>query len=67
MSRDVAVFLCNVIFEAKEVGEISEETRCLRTEKKKYALPLKLCIDKTDFEYVCVKIYAYGPDLEGNI
>lgn len=34
MSRDVAVFLCNVIFEAKEVGEISEETRCLRTEKK---------------------------------
>lgn len=35
--------------------------------KKNYALPLKLCIDKTDFEYVCVKIYAYGPDLEGNI
>ena len=54
-----------MIFEAKEVGEISEETRYLREKKKNDALPFK--IDKTDSEYVYVKIYAYGPDLEGNI
>lgn len=58
-------FCANVLFEAKEVGEISEETRYLREKKKNDALPFK--IDKTDSEYVYVKIYAYGPDLEGNI
>lgn len=31
----MAASLCNVIFEAKEVGEISEETRCLREQKTK--------------------------------
>lgn len=37
-----------------------------RTGEKKHFL-LKCSIDKTDSEYVYAKIYAYGPDLEGNI
>lgn len=63
----MAASLCNVIFEAKEMGEISEETRCLREEREKKSMHflLKCNPDETDSEYVCVKIRAYGPDLEG--
>lgn len=63
----MAASLCNVIFEAKEVGEISEEMpkRTENRKKKSTHFLLKCNADKTDSEYVSLKIRAYGPDLEG--
>lgn len=58
----MAAFLCDVIFEAKEVGEISKEYKFLRQQGEK---SMHFLLKKT--QYIYAKIYAYGPDLEENI